>query len=111
MHFEIIENNFSVHKFLEEDYTESFFNSTIYVESADLPGYWLAPHVVNETTNVMVYSFETGRHWYVRRALFYPTSKRSIFDPRRPHRIEVLDCGDGAACLRTRHLKLEKLNH
>ena len=62
VHFEIIENNFSVHKLLEEDYTESFFNSTIYVESADLPGYWLAPHVINKTTNVMVYSFETGRH-------------------------------------------------
>ena len=76
------------------DITSQLVNRTIYTEYLypGWRGYWLAPS-----------------HNY--RAALWPVIEEQIFDPLQGIRIQVVDCGDGFVCLRTRWREEEYPNY
>ena len=80
------------------DVTSLFFNRTIYLQSNNQTGWWLAATAKDQ--GQFSSSFETMRD-----VVSLPSSPKKVFHPDEPFRWEVVDCMQGYACLRTRFLE------
>jgi len=70
------------------DVTESLYGSTIYIESLYYPGEWVG-------------ASDHYNGW------LFALSEKSVFNPQKPCRLEVVNCYSGYACLRTRYREFE----